>query len=194
MSYSNKYKLYFVHIPKNGGTTIESNLGLTPPGHDHWDRCASKHKKQWADFHKFAVVRDPIDRFISNYKYARMDKSHYHSSDGKSKYGKHPDFDFCSTHELDDAVIALCSGTHRFGHPGWKHQTPYIFDQSDQIQVDEVLTMQDINPFISRYISMAPEIKNVSKEISQTLSNDSQDMLRKYYERDFRLLAKFLEK
>lgn len=194
MSYSVKHKIYFVHIPKNGGTTIETNLNLNSPGHDHWEICKRKHQKEWSEFYKFAVIRDPIDRFVSNYKYSRMEKSYYHSITGNSKYGKHPDFDLCSSHGIDEVVDALYNETYQFRHPGWKHQAPYIFDENDTLQVDEVLTMSDINSFISRYVQKTPEIKNVSEQISESMSDKSKNMLREYYERDFRLLTQYLEK
>lgn len=194
MSYSDKHKLFFVHIPKNGGTTIEKNLGLKSPGHQTWEFLSKRNIRKWEDYHKFAVVRDPIERFISNYKYSRMETSHYHSVSGNSMYGKHPDYDICSQRSADGIVDLLTSSSHSLKHPGWKLQAPFIFDNSDQLMVDEVLLMSDINGFISRYIPTTPSLKNASPTLPILLTELSKEKLRKYYQRDYFLLSKYLEK
>ena len=59
--------LVFVHIPKTAGMSITSAFGLE---HDTKDHSISVNDKLLSDkYIRFAVLRDPIDRFISAYNY-----------------------------------------------------------------------------------------------------------------------------
>jgi hypothetical protein len=68
--FMHRYKCIFVHIPKNAGTSVLTLFN---------DTGGRKHAK-WYDFfeasdyffkryHKFAIVREPLDRLYSAYKY-----------------------------------------------------------------------------------------------------------------------------
>jgi hypothetical protein len=79
---------FFVHIPKTGGTAIESyfrSLGLSgffdpysymqirrilrvPPAHYDYEVCDRLFRLD--RMYSFAIVRDPIDRMISEYRWA----------------------------------------------------------------------------------------------------------------------------
>lgn len=80
MVWSHKEKLIFVHIPKTGGTTIEHYLNLRNciQGYCVIKNVAFQHFN-WSDYKKllgnkiyekyfkFSIVRNPIDRCISEY-------------------------------------------------------------------------------------------------------------------------------
>ena len=74
MPVDHKRKLIFVHIPKNAGTSIEKHCEMDDTGHKNWKYYYSKYVTEWNEYTSFAVIRDPIDRFISCYRYARMKK------------------------------------------------------------------------------------------------------------------------
>ncbi len=70
-AFMHRHKCIFVHIPKNAGTSVLNVFG---------DESGRKHAK-WYDFyrasnyffnryHKFAIVREPMARLYSSYKYA----------------------------------------------------------------------------------------------------------------------------
>ncbi len=62
-------KFVFVHIPKTGGQAITQALSLKHLPTDHlFSREEDKHLLE-PQFVRFCVVRNPIDRFISAYKY-----------------------------------------------------------------------------------------------------------------------------
>lgn len=84
--------IYFAHVPKCGGSTVEHNLirlgysvsflnvDYYNPGEANWSVTSPQHislqnlekyfKKNFFDY-SFAVVRDPVDRFISAYNFKR---------------------------------------------------------------------------------------------------------------------------
>ena len=47
---------------------------MNDTGHHNWKYYFSKYLSEWNEYTSFAVIRDPIDRFISCYRYARMKK------------------------------------------------------------------------------------------------------------------------
>jgi hypothetical protein len=61
--------LVFIHIPKNAGQAVTSSFGVKHLSTDH--SIASAEDKQYMSppFIRFCVVRDPVSRFISAYKY-----------------------------------------------------------------------------------------------------------------------------
>ena len=50
------------------------------------------------------MVRDPIDRFISAYKFARMKESGWFSATGEEGLGKHPHYELCNELDINEYV------------------------------------------------------------------------------------------
>lgn len=68
---NHKKKVIFIHNPKAGGTSIKQAFGLADAkfGADHRTPHHFIHPKTWDSYYTFAVVRHPIDRFVSSYNY-----------------------------------------------------------------------------------------------------------------------------
>lgn len=62
-----RHRVIFVHIPKTGGTSIATALFGGRLGHRRWSEWRALHPEKFAQYLKFAVVRDPVDRFLSEY-------------------------------------------------------------------------------------------------------------------------------
>jgi hypothetical protein len=92
MPYNLKNKLFFIHIPKTAGSSIETVLGMkedscfystdrfkdvfkTSPQHLTYTQIASIFNTRMFDF--FTVVRNPYDRLVSEYKYILSGKNIY---------------------------------------------------------------------------------------------------------------------
>jgi hypothetical protein len=139
MPYSIRLRCLFIHVPKNAGTSVldalQLNVGL--PGHRTWreydGRCVTP---DGTPYFSFAVVRHPLDRLVSSYDYARMAQSYYHSLDGPSISGVHPDHAMLATMTLDDCVEALVERPSSFEHPGWGPQHPYVLDEDGAGRVE----------------------------------------------------------
>lgn len=66
-----KRGLILVHIPKNAGTSVEDALYGYPVRHRTWAELRETCPRAWATVPKVAILRDPVDRFLSAYDYLR---------------------------------------------------------------------------------------------------------------------------
>ena len=86
MTICHERNLIFVHIPKNAGTSIIKAMA-TEVENIFMDATIEEYKEHykdyWDKYKKFTVIRDPIDRFISAYKFARMKESGWFSATGE---------------------------------------------------------------------------------------------------------------
>ena len=93
---SHKHKFIFVHISKTGGSSIEralnpdikldssprtKNTGNTVLKEKHWyvDRYQQEYKKQFDEYFKFTIVRNPWDREVSRWKWRGLALNENHS-------------------------------------------------------------------------------------------------------------------
>ena len=69
-------KTIFVHVPKAAGTSIERHLRKSEKdvvgGHTTALGFRRKYPEEFASYFKFAVVREPVERFISAYRYLKQ--------------------------------------------------------------------------------------------------------------------------
>lgn len=64
----------FIHINKTGGTALERALGIPLTNHDiAVERREVLGSKEWEKRFKFAVVRNPYERFASTFAYLHRD-------------------------------------------------------------------------------------------------------------------------
>lgn len=82
-----KTLVFFVHIPKTGGASVDrymakvGNIALWTPGNLQWSKCSPQHihaelhtRMIPSGFyhHGFTIIRDPVSRMISEYRYRAM--------------------------------------------------------------------------------------------------------------------------
>jgi len=116
-------------------------------GHHKYDYYVEKYGLDYLSCITFAVVRNPFDRLISCYEYARMPESYYHSvkNPKAAKYGVHPDYHFLKDKtfvELLDYLPNLIRDPK--SHPGWKPQSYWVCDNMGNIKVDFVIRLEGL--------------------------------------------------
>jgi len=191
MPVSDKNKLIFVHIPKNAGTTITENLDMNSDiGHHFWYYYNRKYPKKWVDYTTFCVSRNPWDRVVSCYEYARMENSYWHSVNGKSKEGKHPDYDLLKNMSFEDCVKILKNNPNALKHQGWKSQHSYVL-HGNSIMVDKVLSLENLNEGL---LELVPNLNNIGhvnkskdKDYKSYYNDDTKDIVASIYEKDIKL-------
>jgi len=190
MAVSEKYKILFIHIPKNAGTSLINELNLYPHGHYDWRTHPSINDKS---YYKFTIVRNPWDRVVSCYEFAKMEKSYWHSKDDHTK---HPDYDLCHSLTFKECVRLLKEKPENFTHPGWKNQYPYIVNDEDKVMVDSVLKMENLNYEINglfKKLNIDYEVK-IPKTNTSTRGNyvgyydkESIEIIKDIYQKDINL-------
>ena len=96
MFINHTHKFIFIHIPKNGGTSIRNSFDIN--GYDK--RVARKKyphdgtmeirdycgEEVWNTFYKFAVVRNPYDRLVSYYHFHKSPQYKYPATAQKMSF------------------------------------------------------------------------------------------------------------
>ena len=164
MPISDKYKLIFVHIPKNAGTSITNSLGMTDVGHHKWSYYKSRYPYQWATYKKISVIRNSWERAVSCFEYAKMESSYWHSTNGDARAGKHLDYELLKDKSFEDCMDILSDNPSQLKHQGWPSQYPYIM-HNNKLMVDKVIDIKNIDKELSLLLGKPIEIPliNVSK-------------------------------
>ena len=190
-------KLVFIHIPKNAGTSIVNSLNVHNPGHQPVSYYVNK-IDDWSDYSKVCILRDPVDRFISSYRFARMDKSYWHSIDGSSPGGKHPDYDLCKQYNINEVVDILSKNistmhihSHSFRgkrslmHLGFKTQACWLDMHRDE------LTYLTMDNFVDYFTNIGIKLKRTNTTTGTQdagLDDKSEAILREIYNVDYKLI------
>ena len=188
MPLSDARRLLFVHVPKNAGTAIVLHLRMRAQGHRTWRTYAADFPLEWAAYTSFAIVRDPLDRFLSNVAYARMDRSHWHGRSGDAKHGPHPDFDLCTRHSALELAEILLANPRALRHPGWGPQWPFLTDESGHVQVAHVLRHERLaDDLLALGIDDLPRINVSERHNELPPSAELVALVRRIYARDYEL-------
>jgi len=151
MTINHNKKLIFVHIPKNAGTSIIKAMGVE---NIYMDKSIEEYKEHykdyWNTYTKFAAVRDPIDRFISAYKFARMKESGWFSATGEEGLEKHCHYELCNSANIDQYVAYIYGNPKKINR--WVvPQSWIITDQEGKIEID----------YFVRYENLLEDLKKI---------------------------------
>jgi len=180
-------KIIFIHIPKNGGTAFEKFLNVPAMGHPVWSAYAQT--PYWDNYFKVAIVRNPYQRALSCYNYARMEKSYWHATSGVSIHGKHPEYDFLSTLTFYETLQYLDSSRHLFG-VHWKPQVNWITGADKLIVVDKVIRLENID-YELKQLGFIEKMKKINQSAgdSHSISQREKAIINKVYKDDFDILG-----
>lgn len=179
-----KNNVLFIHIPKSAGTSVSEALY----GEDTWHYSAKElkfiNRHKFNEYYKFAVVRHPLDRIISTYRYAQ---SHIQNNQTTSlsfmrDYISINDFiDKC----LDDEFIH----EHYFF---WK-QADYVCNFKGKVIVDRIIKFENLATEIykvSNDTQIELNLRQLNKsqfKISETVSKANKEKVYRLYKDDFEL-------
>jgi hypothetical protein len=188
MTINHEKKLIFIHIPKNAGTSIIKAMGVE---NLYMDKTIEEYKEHyqeyWNEYTKFTVVRDPIDRFISAYKFARMKESGWFSATGEEGLGKHHHYELCNELDINGYVKYVYDNKKEYTR--WIiPQTFIILNQHNKIEIDYYVRyenlLEDLNKIGIDSIEKLNSSKIENDKVIQ-LTRKSKQMLYEIYDIDY---------
>lgn len=195
-------KICFIHIPKTGGTSIGKILGIESPIHK---KAIQYELEEGNNFFKnrfsFGVVRNPFDRFLSLYNYARLEVSCYHNNldPSKAKFGKHLDYQLLKNASVKDCAKFLIEGKlqHDMAWNHWLPQFTWLYDRKgEKCLVDKVYKLEELEELQNDLNTLGIKFKsfpvlNTSKlmDYKDEIDPESKILLEKYYQKDLQLFS-----
>lgn len=182
-----RHPLLFIHIPKNGGTSIKRSLYASDPGHAtvrFYDLIAPD---LLSGATSFALLRDPVDRFLSGYDFLM--------NGGGSDVSILPAVlrRLSGIRSIDDFLGHLESiggdwlKVDTFARPQWW----YIADKEGRIRVSKLWLLSEQNSDVARFLDdwELPAMSHVNKtpRVSRQLSEEQLARLERIYAPDFAL-------
>ncbi|MFT8807869.1 hypothetical protein [Gluconobacter sp.] len=130
----------FIHVPKNGGTSICDLLYGGIMMHETWRYYHHVAPALCRTLPSFAIWRDPVKRFVSAWAFARRG--------GTSRVRIHPSVNalYRSLHTLDDAIahVESRSSVYDMDHV-FRPQALYVCDRNGRLAVDQLFPMDRIS-------------------------------------------------
>jgi len=173
----------FIHIPKNAGMSVSSTLYQTQVFHPtirYYSRVAPDLVRELPSF---AVWRNPVERFVSAFRYAKVGGSH-DVPVARAFRERYMAFE-----TLDDAMdhIAATGSLYDLDHI-FRPQFWYVADMAGRIAVDRICMIDELDNALAGY-AKAPLEKiawlNRSKPLDIDLSERQLARLRSLYAIDF---------
>jgi tetratricopeptide (TPR) repeat protein len=121
---SHQYRVIFIHVPKNAGSSIKRALDMPGGNHPTWRDYATYYPQLWSEYTSFAVVRNPWDRAVSAYQHARMRESLWQNE----RLGLHPDYELLRDKSFDECVSILYHQRRALKHLSWFEQAHFVAD------------------------------------------------------------------
>lgn len=193
---NHRYRCIYVHIPKTGGNSVNRAFGLEWEDHKDLRRYAAELPAEtFARYLKFAIVRNPWDRLLSDYNYQRKKsrpdatKLFVFAHDGaKRRFGAWIRAVLSDPHRYDPGAWGgdVSAGLHR-----WSPQLDWI-SLDGRIAVDRVLRLErlaDDFPSVAETLGLRcrrlpRRNRRLHWHYSWYYDDETRDLVADYYARD----------
>lgn len=189
MSKINNTSFYFIHIPKNAGTSFAKqfckNEGL---GHH---KITEYNKEIWDK--TVAIVRNPYTRLISFYNYVRLKKNYWHSNDGTTVYPLHKLYNYCNSHSFEEFIKDLCLNNKFNDIIHLKPQYFWILTPDNKI-ISTLIKFENIDDDIKNKLNITEKMIKINttdskKNMDEYYNQYLKDLVYTKYEKDFLLFS-----
>jgi hypothetical protein len=178
----------FIHIPKNAGTSVAHALYGTDVYHRSMRLCLWAVPDFTARAYKFALLRNPVERFLSSFDFmmeGRGEMIPVHEGSLRRISGVRTIDAFLDYLETARSNWVNIDNAAR-------PQNWYIVDRSGRIAVDELFTLEaigEVQQVVRRFGGGKIPHINRTRRSTQSLSAAQLARLRRIYEADFALYA-----
>ena len=192
-------RFIFVHIPKTAGTSIYHALGMNISHHkplSHYKNLLDR--DVFAQLTKFAFVRDPLERFISLYKYARLKVSYFHNNvnPDKALYGAHRDYELLKDASPLDCARYLVEGKLLHNAPDtiWLPQKRWLETDCGMSDINIIGRFENLPNDFANICNQAGIIDklqsplgtfNQSNQTAVKITDEVIDIVKNYYREDY---------
>jgi hypothetical protein len=179
---SHPHKAVFIHIPKTGGTSIESALGHNRTEHRTATYLMKRHGTIWNDYFTFSVIRNPWDRMVSIYFYYKLNNE-------PANVGIKKDMSPTFLHFI-----------HEFKNKKRKWFQPFYVPQSDwlcdgeKLLIDHVCRFENFNEDVSAVLKKIGVKRNLPHKRKSKHDNyktyydvETIEIVRDIFEKDIKL-------
>lgn len=183
------YEMYFIHIPKNGGTSFQKQFIKNDVGHYNITKLP---ENIW---HKtIAIIRNPFTRLISLYNYAKMKKSYWHSIDKSTKYDTHDLFTYCNNNTFTDFIKDISINKELFNHIHIRPQYTWIITPNGDI-VSKIIKLENVDEELSNLLKINVKLMKINESTDNKYRNyfneETEEIVRNLYRKDFELFGPF---
>jgi hypothetical protein len=178
------HKCIFIHIPKTAGTAIENTLkekSSIVGGHSYAASIQAKYPEIFREYYKFTFIRNPINRFVSEYYYLKNSPCSNALSNKEIIASK-------NINEYVQSCTLLPNILHL------REQHVFICNRDMDILVDDVYRYENIENDWQKVrihklgLDYEPlMVMNKTKEKHTNLTKENEEIVSKWYHKDFEL-------
>jgi chondroitin 4-sulfotransferase 11 len=166
--YNLEHEAIFIHIPKTAGTSIRNVMGAPDRGRLHIDytHYMRANQDRFERYVKFTVVRNPVDRLHSCFKYLQASGN---KTPEDTRMGKYID-ERCG--DFSDFIYLVQAEQLHSLWPLLRPQSSFVCDPLGTIKVDVVLHQETLG---NGYCDLRKRIPSLPKNLPFLNARDAQD-------------------
>ncbi|WP_299677742.1 sulfotransferase family 2 domain-containing protein [uncultured Roseobacter sp.] len=182
--------LILIHIPKNAGTSVEDAIYNYRVRHRTWRDIRDSCPRAWASLPKIAILRDPVDRFLSAFDYLK--------SGGRNEADRRFAARVIAQRSIEEFVDRFASRAG-FRHTAMRYfhfrpQSDFICD-AEQVMVEHMIPFPKMADGLVKFAGVAPgALAHANRTTGHRtrksdLSPDTLDVMTRFYAQDAALFA-----
>lgn len=193
-----------MHVPKTGGTSISNWLDIQQ-GEQYFNfhsyrfnnnKCALQHipynnlgklldPEIYANYYKFAIVRNPWDRLVSTYKW-RKNKNQNFTKFVKFAYNLYKEYGFENLHKYPGFSKHYCAHFYP--------QYMYVPDNIEELDNFDILRFENLSDDILKVknkLGINPQLPHLNKTKQDNYKNyyddETKELVREMYYKDIHM-------